>query len=366
MFTRFIHNAYPIFIEEGFELLSDRREVDIFSENIDVVRFIKRQNTILYIINFWNMTNTDLDTFIDRNNAYKKKLTEFFEQLNCSHIIILNLLISEEEMEFQNISIFHPDQDIYSLTWIVALPTKKIFVNKGDADEILNVSQLIHKVFNIMDPSNDGEDEKLLKYKEKIRRKIPLKERSSNTVLTYGLIGLNIVIWLLMELNGGSQDVNILLLFGANEPFLVLKRDQYWRLVTSMFLHIGLSHLLYNSFALYLFGTRIEKYYGKIKFLFIYFISGVFGSIASIFFSNTVSAGASGAIYGLLGALLFLAYKTNKEIEGLNTYTILVMALIGIGLGWIMPSIDNAAHLAGFLSGLFTGKILLHPVRKEK
>ena len=68
----------------------------------------------------------------------------------------------------------------------------------------------------------------------------------------------------------------------------------------------------------------------------------------------------------MLGALLFLAYKTNKEIEGLNTYTILVMALIGIGLGWIMPSIDNAAHLAGFLSGLFTGKILLHPVRKEK
>ncbi|NLK98999.1 MAG: rhomboid family intramembrane serine protease [Epulopiscium sp.] len=366
MFTRFIHNAYPVFVEEGFELLSDRKEVDIFSEDIDVVRFIKRHNTILYIINFWNMLNIDYDTFFHRNASYEKKLREFFEQLNCSHIIVLNLLITEEAMEFNNISEFHPGKDIYSVSWIVQLPTKKILVNKGDTDEVLNVKQLVHKVFNIIDPTYESEEENFRKYRDRIKRKIPLKERSSNTVLTYGLIGINIVIWLLMELNGGSQDVNTLLSFGANEPFLVLKRDQYWRLVTSMFLHIGLSHLLYNSFALYLFGTRIERYYGKIKYLLIYFISGTIGSIASIFFSNTVSAGASGAIYGLLGALLYLAYKTRKEIDGLNTYTILVMALIGIGLGWIMPSIDNAAHVAGFLSGLFTGKTLICPWSKEK
>lgn len=366
MFTRFIHNAYPVFVEEGFELLSDRKEVDIFSEDVEVVRFIKRHNTILYIINFWNMLNIDFEVFTHRNNAYEKKLTEFFERLNCSHIIVLNLLITEEEMEFKNVSIFHPDQDIYSVSWIVELPTKKILVNKGDADEVLNMRQLVNKVFNIMDPSFDSEEENLRKYKDKIRRKIPLKEKSNNTALTYGIIVVNLIIWFVLELNGGSEDVNTLLLFGANEPFLVLKREQYWRLVTSMFLHIGFSHLLYNNFALYLFGTRIERYYGKVKFILIYFTSGIIGSIASIFFSNTVSAGASGAIYGLSGALLFLAYKTRKEIDGFNTYTILVMILIGIGLGWVMPSIDNAAHLAGFLSGLFAGKLLLFPWKNRQ
>lgn len=364
MFTNFIHNAYPVFIEEGFELLSDENNENIFSEDTDVVRFIKRHNTILYILNLWNMSNIDFDTFTYRNLAYEKKLRDFFGQLNCSRILVLNILITEEEMRFKNIGEFHPDQEIYMVSWILELSARKLNINKGDLDEVLNIKELIDKILNMMDSKYNFEETNLFNHQERLKRRSLLKEISKNTLLTYSLIGVNIFLWLIMEVHGGSENINTLLFFGANEPFLVLERSQYWRLVFSMFLHIGLSHLLYNGFALYLFGTRIERYYGKVKFLFIYFISGIIASIASIFFSATVSAGASGAIYGLLGALLVLAYKTKREIEGLNTYTILVMSLIGIGLGMVMPSIDNAAHLAGFIAGVLIGEILLHRWRR--
>lgn len=364
MFTNFIHNAYPIFIEEGFELISNESEVDIFSKEKDVIRLIKRQNTMLYIVNVWNMQNTDLETLKFRNDSYEQRLKGVFKELNCSYLLVLNLLITEEEITLNNPVEFQPNNEIYMISWIVDLYSKKIIVPKKEIDEVLNIRELIQKVFNIIYPEFDLKDSDLSKYGHRMKKKIILKQKSKNTSLTYGLIMLNIILWLLMELNGGSTNINTLLLFGANDRFLILERNQYWRLISSTLLHIGISHLLYNNLALYLFGTRVERYFGKIKFLAIYFITGIIGSIASIFFSDVISAGASGAIYGILGALLVLAYMTNKEIDGLNSYIILIMIMSGIGMGWVMPSIDNAAHLAGLFTGILTGIIMLNQGKK--
>lgn len=366
MFTHFIHNIYPIFMEEEFELLSEDNEENIFFKDVDMVRFVKRQNTMLYMVNFWDLEKIDLETFLFRNNAYKRKLNEVFNQLNCSYLIVLNLLVTEEEIPLLNPEIFQPNKEVYTVSWIIDLQYKKIIVPKKEIDDIINIRELIEKVFYIIDPSYDFKENDKSNDKDKRKKKTILRQKSKNTFLTFGLMGLNIIIWIIMELNGGSKNVNTLLLFGANEPFLIIGRSQYWRLIASMFLHIGLSHLLYNLFALYIFGIRIEKYYGKIKFLMIYFISGIIGSIASIFFSDTVSAGASGAIYGLIGALLIIAYKTKKQIDGLNTFTLLIMVMIGIAFGFMMPSVDNAAHLGGLLSGIVSGTIILQNIKEKE
>ena len=365
MFTNFIQNLYPIFIEEDFELLSEGEEFDIFSDENEMIRFAKRENTMLYIVNIWNMEKVDLDTFIFRKNAFKKKLEQVFEELHCSYLIVLNLLVTDEEIPFIKPEEFQPNKEIYTISWIIDLQYKKLIIPKKEIDDVLNIRELIHKVFRIIDPSLEKEADDLITRKDERKKRYFLRQRTNNTFLTYVFIILNVIIWLLMELNGGSEDINTLLLFGANEPFLVIERQQYWRLITSTFLHIGISHLLYNTFALYIFGSRIEKYYGKVAFLIIYFISGMIGSMASLIFSDTVSAGASGAIYGLMGALLMIAYKTKKEVDGLNAFTILIMIMLGVAFGFLMPFIDNPAHIGGLIAGMISGRLILQKINKK-
>lgn len=104
----------------------------------------------------------------------------------------------------------------------------------------------------------------------------------------------------------GSYDNLTLLKFGANLDILV-KNGDYYRLLTCAFLHIGIMHLLLNMYALYVIGPQVESFYGKFKFIIIYIISAISGSMLFIAFShNVISAGASGAIFGLLGSLLYL------------------------------------------------------------
>ena len=108
-----------------------------------------------------------------------------------------------------------------------------------------------------------------------------------------------------MEMFGSSRNPYLLILFGAKYNPLILE-GEWWRLITPMFLHIGLIHLVMNSFALYYLGTAVERIYGRYRFLFIYLFAGFAGTLASFLFSpDSISAGASGGIFGLFGALLF-------------------------------------------------------------
>lgn len=121
-------------------------------------------------------------------------------------------------------------------------------------------------------------------------------------LLSWIVLALNIIVWLLMTLGGGSTDIRVLVHFGAKVPWLVAG-GEYWRLFTAIFLHIGFLHLAFNSYALYSLGPQVETLYGRNRFLMIYLLSGLAGSVASYVLSASVSAGASGAIFGLVGAL---------------------------------------------------------------
>lgn len=129
--------------------------------------------------------------------------------------------------------------------------------------------------------------------------------------VTYAILGINIVAWLLMNLLGllFGWNLNIqLLLFGAKVNELIA-HGQYWRLLTAMFLHIGIMHLFFNSYALYIYGPVVERLYGKVKFTIVYLLSGLLGSLASYAFSPNPAAGASGAIFGLMGSLLYFRQR---------------------------------------------------------
>lgn len=168
--------------------------------------------------------------------------------------------------------------------------------------------------------------------------------------LVYAITAINIILWLIMEADGSSTDISTLIKYGAKYNILIME-GQYWRLFTSMFLHIGIAHLLFNSYALINFGRLVEKIYGKFKFLIIYIASGLIGSIASFALSPAISAGASGAIFGLMGALLFYYKKRPKlssQIFGPNLFMVIAFNLF---YGFTQSNIDNYAHIGGLVGG---------------
>ncbi|CAL9782606.1 unnamed protein product [Musa acuminata subsp. burmannicoides] len=148
---------------------------------------------------------------------------------------------------------------------------------------------------------------------------------------------------------------------GALEWDKVVHQHQGWRLVTCMWLHAGLIHLLANMLSLVFIGIRLEQQFGFVRIGIIYLLSGLGGSIlSSLFIRNSISVGASGALFGLLGAMLSelitnWTIYTNKAAAML---TLLVIIVINLAVG-ILPHVDNYAHIGGFLTGFLLGFVLL-------
>ena len=205
-----------------------------------------------------------------------------------------------------------------------------------------------------------GED-----YNEFIALLLPTKEHFSAPVL----LNLNILIFLVIVIAGVSiinPTASDLLAWGGNRRFETTNGD-WWRLISSMFLHGGIMHLLLNCFGLLVASLFIEPAIGKWRFLAVYMISGICGSLASIWwYENTVSVGASGAIFGLFGATLGLLLTNAFPTESKSSIFKTIGVYVGINLLWgLTGGVDNAAHLGGLISGFFTG-ILIYLLTKNK
>lgn len=169
----------------------------------------------------------------------------------------------------------------------------------------------------------------------------------------------------LLEVKGGSTNTDTLLQYGAKYNPGMIEDNQWWRILSSMFIHIGFFHLLMNVMAIYYLGILVEKMYGRWRFLFIYLLSGIGGGLASFAFSVNISAGASGAIFGLFGALLFFGF-IYREIffQTLGSNVLLILA-INLILGFVVQQIDMAAHIGGLVAGFIASAIIFLPKKKK-
>jgi membrane associated rhomboid family serine protease len=181
------------------------------------------------------------------------------------------------------------------------------------------------------------------------------------------IIGVNAGVFFLEWLAGGMggliADPQVIRAFGAKDNALINQQHQYWRLVTAIFLHIGFLHFLLNNYALWIIGQEIERLYGSARFVFLYLLTGVAGSLASYTFNpNAQSAGASGAIFGLFGIMAAFAFRYRKELpERLATdirRRILPVIAINLVFGFSMRIVDNAAHIGGLLAGIVLALVI--------
>ncbi|APX72560.1 rhomboid family intramembrane serine protease [Companilactobacillus allii] len=178
--------------------------------------------------------------------------------------------------------------------------------------------------------------------------------------VTWFLLALTLAVFVAETISGGSENVNTLITFGAKTNNLV-QEGQWFRLITPMFVHIGILHILMNGFTIYYVGQILEPMVGHVRFLIIYLLSGITGNLASFAFgsSNAISAGASTSLFGMFAAFLALSviYKENQFLSELGK-SFLGLIVINLLLDLTMSGIDIWGHLGGAVGGFLIGLAL--------
>ncbi|MBA4699935.1 MAG: rhomboid family intramembrane serine protease [Ruminococcus sp.] len=189
--------------------------------------------------------------------------------------------------------------------------------------------------------------------------------QEKKAVCTTTLIVINIAVFLILTFLGDTEDTVFMLNHGAVYGPYISEGHQCYRLFTSLFLHFGIEHLLNNMVLLGALGWNLELETGRIKFLLIYFIAGLGGNLFSFWMNSrtdtvVVSAGASGAIFGLMGALLWVVIKNHGRVGRLTNRRILFMVALSLYFGFTSSGVDNAAHIGGLVCGFIAAVTLYH------
>lgn len=187
-------------------------------------------------------------------------------------------------------------------------------------------------------------------------------------IVTYVLVLINIAVFIFMSIFGGTYDINNLITFGANYQPLVLS-GQWYRLVTAMFIHIGLQHLLLNMLTLYFCGVFLEKIFGHFKFLIIYLLAGIGGNLLSIAFApDVVSAGASTSIFGMFGMFIMMgvAFPNSNYFKTIKNQFLMFVLLNFVFALLPNSGIDIYGHLGGLIVGFLTALVISLPKSGDK
>ncbi|MFB6465816.1 rhomboid family intramembrane serine protease [Cytobacillus sp. Hz8] len=289
-------------------------------------------------------------------------------QLRKGELNVLNLYFSEyppvDDYQFRMEKPFINPQS--NKTQVESI----LFTRENQISSLEKLSQLFQDRLSFSIPEDISEDE-IEKVKSaaltiavnKIKTEKSMFE-FGKPLFTYVFLAIQIIIYLLMEISGGSTNTNTLIKFGAKFNPLILD-GEWWRFFTPIFIHIGLLHLFMNSLALYYLGITVEKIFGRIRFIFIYLFAGFCGSLASFLFSPNLSAGASGAIFGCFGALLFFGLMYPKLFMRTMGLNIFIVIAINLAFGFSMEGIDNAGHVGGLIGGFLATGILQFPKKKK-
>ena len=303
-----------------------------------------------------------------------------------------NYIHNDEQYKFDLFKTKKVVDQIKKKTLSISMNTLNIFLNLGDnvhLNEEKNISSIkftnleqILKDKNIIQVFPNIKN-KLIKDKEgidlivNVTNDINAKTVEDNKIftkifepkkiiITPILIAICVLAFISMYIWGhGSENTITLLMFGANFRPLV-QAGEIWRLGTSMFLHIGIIHLVVNMYSLYIIGKQLESFLGRWKFLVVYLGSGIIGSLLSVVVHSSISAGASGAIFGLLGSLLYFGYHYRLYLGTVLKTQVIPIIILNLLIGFMVPGIDNFCHIGGLVGGYLLTMILGVPGKSKR
>ena len=289
-------------------------------------------------------------TFSGFAKSMENRLEEFF----CTRVVALSVLVDKagEKWAVDTVesgeNTYTYEEKLHRVFWHFSTETAKVEAVKGQPDKIIGIEKLLAAAAL-------GKAPEVLVLRDTQEQKKP--------VATAVIFAICMLLLAVTSLAPGGYE--LIINYGLSAEGI--DRGEYYRFLTSMFLHSGIMHLASNGVYLYYFGVRSEKLLGTGRFLLLYLVSGICGGLLSVFLGDGygISIGASGAIYGLLGAMLILTKKRGPRYTGMNYSTMLFLAATAILLGFFEPNVDNLGHIGGFLGGM-AGFFLFFPRKKKE
>ncbi|MCL1996096.1 MAG: rhomboid family intramembrane serine protease [Defluviitaleaceae bacterium] len=313
--------------------------------------FTKEEGSTWHVLLIANLEAITFEEFMVANRRYTRFYTNLPEEKRPNNIFVTNILITQDDNQdinnfIQNLAPFSPNI-VNNIFWSLNLTSGMLLLNEEQPTEILNLRKILEDC-----------------YQNRVPTIAPINYQTAKaSSLTLVVIILNIIMYMIVLLNGGITTAN-LVRFGALLPPQYIN-GEYFRLFSAMFLHAGSFHLFLNMFSLYIFGTRVERHYGRSAFAVIYTFAGFAGSLASFTLQQSISVGASGAIFGLAGAVAVMAKSTGRDLDGLNFQTMLMFIIINLAFGFTLPNVDNFGHLGGLFGGVISGYVLCKMILRK-
>lgn len=310
-----------------------------------------------------------------KDEIWLENLNEEYEIVR----IVSNYIHNDEQL---NTDLFRTKQIVKKIkrkTFSFKMNTLSLFVNLGDSVNMNNISynnidcanlKSIKDIKNytfitenyptITNEINSKEKgmELFMKITEDINKKnIETSNKAEDVFskktpyITYILIFINILFYVLSIISNSFYNSMVL------NPSKILN-GEYYRLLSCIFMHGGIIHLLCNMYCLYVIGPQVESFFGKIKYIVIYLLSGIIGSLMSLSITNSISLGASGAIFGLLGSILYFGYHYRVYLSQAIKSQIIPLIVLNLFLGFILSGVDNAAHIGGLIGGILVSMMV--------
>lgn len=197
-----------------------------------------------------------------------------------------------------------------------------------------------------------------------------LERYRKTAYVNIAIIVINVIVFLYLETKGVTQDAEFMLAHGALFEPAVLYNKEYWRLLTAVFMHFGVEHLANNMLILFVLGDNLERALGKIKYAVFYLVCGIGANLVSFWVNvmqvdYTISAGASGAIFGVIGGLVYAVAINRGRLEDLSTRQMVILVAFSLYHGFTSSGVNNTAHMAGLVLGIVMAMILYRKPKKE-
>lgn len=309
---------------------------EIWLENVDKKYGVIRINSN-YIHN-----NEQLDFDVFKAKTVVKQIKKKTLSLKCNTLSILLNVNDTVSVKSKDKNI-----DVYSIKDIKEIEEstelKEVF--SEIKNDVIDAHDDMDFFINVTNDINNKTEEKNRLYERTFMKK-PL-------IITYALIIINVIIYALSLV--GILDINMF-----SMSYSAVREGEFWRILTAAFFHNGAIHLFCNMYSLYIIGTQLETVLGKCKFIFIYLISAIVASLFSgvLHGAGVASVGASGAIFGLMGAMLYFGYHYRLYLGSVMTSQLVPIIILNLFIGVMIPGVDNFAHLGGLVAGLFSGMIV--------
>lgn len=316
--------------------------------------YLRIENPVLYLILFHDGTNIDTAELLEHTKNMTESIAEKQNEFRCTRTVCLTILTEETEENTTNKNNSNSIKDfvlsqqisfegnIQYIWWHYSFLENRLSTGKDQPRKLLGIEKILSQVAKGESVSNT-----VLSLDEKKQSVFPFA-----TLSIFLICALLLAVMLLT-----GQKTDWILRFGLSREGIM--QGQFYRLLTAMFFHSGIQHLLANSIYLIYFGIPMERILGAKKYLLLYLLSGLCGSLFSLIFNGYLAVGASGAIFGLLGASLLLTHEKGAAFTGMNYATMLLLSIAALGMGMLDPNVDNFAHVGGFLCGLLILRLFM-------